>query len=129
MTPFARITWIVSCVIAVVCLCNSRSAAQAADDKADVSGTWNCQVDIAGNQGTPTFTIKQEGDKLTGKYAGQFGEADLTGTIKGKDIEFSFEIQAGAKAVYKGTVDGKAMKGTCDYAGQAEGTWTAKLKE
>ena len=103
-------------------------AARAADDKVDVSGNWAFEVDIAGNQGKPSFTFKQDGDKLTGKYKGQFGEADLTGTVKGKDIEFSFEIDGGGKVVYKGTIDKDSMSGKADYAGQAEGTWTAKKK-
>ena len=41
------------------------------------------------------MTFKQDGEKLTGHYSGQLGEADLTGTVKGQDIEFKFaaEIQ------------------------------------
>src|SRR4051812_48433702 len=53
-------------------------AARAADEKVNVTGTWKFEVDLSGNQGTPTFEFKQEGEKLTGKYKGQFGEADLT---------------------------------------------------
>jgi hypothetical protein len=96
---------------------------------ADVSGEWEAKVDIAGNAGTPTFTFKQDGDKLTGKYKGQFGEADLKGAVKGDEIEFSFEIQAGAEAKYKGKLEDGKLTGTCDYAGQADGTWTAEKKK
>jgi hypothetical protein len=96
---------------------------------ADVTGDWAFEVEIAGNQGTPGFTFKQDGEKLSGKYNGQFGESDLSGTVKDNNIEFSFELEGGGKVTYKGTVDGETMKGTCDYAGQAEGTWTAKKKE
>jgi hypothetical protein len=96
---------------------------------ADVSGDWEAMVDIAGNAGTPTFTFKQDGDKLTGKYKGQFGEADLKGAVKGDEIEFSFEIQAGAEAKYKGKLEDGKLTGTCDYAGQADGTWTAQKKK
>jgi hypothetical protein len=114
--------------IAVVgtCICLAPASTALA---ADVSGDWDAKVDIAGNQGTPTFSFKQDGEKLTGTYKGQFGEAELTGTLKGSDIEFSFEIQAGAKAVYKGKLEDGKLKGTCDYAGQAEGTWTAEKKK
>jgi hypothetical protein len=96
---------------------------------ADVSGDWDGKVDIAGNAGTPSFTFKQDGEKLTGKYKGQFGEADLKGTVKGDEIEFSFEIQAGAEAKYKGKLKDGKLEGTCDYAGQADGTWTAEKKK
>ena len=101
--------------------------AMAADDKIDVTGTWNVEIELAGQSGKPVFTFKQEGEKLSGKYMGQFGEADVTGTLKGNAIEFSFEAQ-GAKVVYKGTVDKDTMKGQADYAGQAMGDWKAKKK-
>jgi hypothetical protein len=101
--------------------------AMAADEKVDVSGTWDVEIEIAGQTGKPVFTFKQEGEKLSGKYKGQFGEADVTGTLKGNAIEFSFEAQ-GAKIVYKGMVDKDTMKGQADYAGQATGDWKAKKK-
>ena len=111
--------------VAFVCLL----ALGASTEAADISGTWEFEVDIADQQGTPSFTFEQDGEKLTGTYNGQFGEAELKGTIKGKKLEWSFELQPGAKAVYKGELDGEKMKGTCDYAGQADGTWTAEKKE
>ncbi len=102
-------------------------AVLAADDKVDVTGNWAVEIEIAGQQGTPEFALKQSGEKITGKYKGQFGEADVTGTIKGADIEFSFETQ-GAKITYTGKVDKDTMKGKADYAGQAQGEWSAKKK-
>ncbi len=105
----------------------SASVALASDDKVDVTGTWDFEVEIAGQQGTPTFIFKQDGEKLTGKYKGQFGEADLKGEVKGNMIKFSFEIEAGqGKITYTGTVDKDTMKGDADYAGQASGTFKAK---
>lgn len=122
MTRFA------SCVLALTAMAFLTLALPAvADDKVDVTGTWDMEVEIGGQTGTPVFTFKQDGEKLTGKYKGQFGEADVTGKLKGKDIEFSFETQ-GAKIEYKGTVDKDTMKGTADYAGQATGEWKAKKK-
>ena len=92
-----------------------------------MTGTWDVEIEINGQTGTPVFTLKQDGDKLTGKYKGQFGEADVTGTVKGSDVEFAFEAQ-GAKIVYTGTVEKDTMKGKADYAGQATGEWKAKKK-
>jgi opacity protein-like surface antigen len=94
---------------------------------ADVSGTWNATVDLGGGQGgTPTFTLKQDGDKLTGTYSGALGEAPIHGTIKGSDVAFDFDVQ-GAAVHYAGKLeaDGKTIKGTCDYGGQASGTFSA----
>src|SRR6476659_9831752 len=89
-------------------------ARQAAEARADVSGTWLFQVEFSGGSGTPTMTFKQEGEKLTGKYSGQLGEAPLTGTIKGNAIEFAIDVDIQGTAVhivYSGTVDKDTMKG------------------
>src|SRR5262249_48991642 len=93
---------------------------------ASLSGTWNAKVDLGGQGGTPTFVLKQEGDKLTGTYAGALGEAPVTGTVKGSEVTFDFEVQ-GAKVHYAGKLnaDGTQIEGTCDYGGQASGTFTA----
>jgi len=97
---------------------------------ADVTGTWNATVDLGGQGGTPTFVLKQDGEKLTGTYSGALGEAPLHGTIKGSEITFDFDVQ-GAAVHYSGKLDadGKKMQGTCDYGGQASGTFTATKSE
>lgn len=106
------------------------SIALGADDKVDLTGTWEVAVELGGQQGMPEFTFKQKGDELTGKYKGQFGEKDLSGKVKDGELEFSFEIQDGAKAVYTGTIEKDGtLKGKVDYAGQASGTWTGKRKK
>ena len=105
------------------------TVAQAADEKVNVTGTWNVEVTLDGMQGTPVFTLKQEGEKLTGTYKGQFGDADVTGTVKGADIEFTFLISGDNKVVYKGKVDKDTMKGDVNYADQAKGTWNGKKKK
>jgi hypothetical protein len=105
------------------------SSAAVAADKVDLTGTWVVAIEIGGQQGMPEFVLKQDGDKLTGKYKGQFGEKDVKGKVKDGEVEFSFELQEGADAVYKGKIDGDGMKGTADYGGQASGDWTAKRKK
>ena len=96
--------------------------------KIDITGTWNFEVETQAGSGTPTFTFKQEGEKITGKYKGAFGEADLTGTVKGNQLEFSFKIsgQIEGTATYTGTIDGSTMKGKAKFAEIGEGTFTAK---
>jgi hypothetical protein len=115
--------------VAVMCIGLSTTTAIRADEKTDVTGTWAFEVEIAGNQGTPTFTFKQAGEKLTGKYQGQFGEANLTGSVKGNEIKFSFEMEGGRKVVYTGTIEKDSMKGKADYPEVGSGTWTAKRKK
>lgn len=102
--------------------------AQAA--KIDVTGKWAVTIQTDQGSGTPTITLKQDGEKLTGHYSGQFGEADLTGSVKGQNIEFSFtvDVQGNAlKEIYTGTIENKdSLKGKVDLSGLAQGTFTAK---
>src|SRR5215471_5915870 len=80
---------------------------------ADVTGTWNAKVDLGGQGGTPTFVLKQDGDKLTGTYSGALGDAPLSGTIKGNAVVFDFEA-SGAKIHYEGKLnaEGTTMEGS-----------------
>jgi hypothetical protein len=96
----------------------------------DLTGTWNVQVDLGGQKGSPTFNLKQDGEKLTGTYSGALGESAITGTVKGSDVTIDFEA-SGAKIHYSGKVDkdGKKIAGDCDYGGQASGTFVATKKE
>lgn len=107
------------------------ASVQAGEARTDVTGTWTFQVEFSGGSGTPTMTFKQDGEKLTGQYSGQLGEAPLTGTIKGNAIEFAFDITiegTTAHVVYSGTVEKDTMKGTAKFGEFGEGTFTAKKK-
>ena len=126
MTKQLRQTAVGMTVVLVVALSAVRGAAQA---KVDVTGKWAFNVETSAGAGAPTFTFKQDGEKLTGHYAGTFGEADLTGTVKGADITFSFTADAQGTALkntYTGTVDKDTMKGKLTIEGIGEGTFTAK---
>ncbi len=97
----------------------------------DVTGKWLFSVTTDAGTGTPTVTFKQTGDSLTGHYSSQvLGEADFKGTVKGRKISFSINVDVqgtAAKVTYSGTVEGSdALKGTVDLGGQASGSFTAK---
>jgi hypothetical protein len=113
----------------------TREKAVPADDRAaarvDVTGTWLFTVTTDAGSGTPTISFKQDGENLTGHYTGQFGEADVTGTLKGNAIAFGFEVRSDAGSIridYSGTVDRDTMKGTARFGDLAQGTFTAKKK-
>ena len=59
---------------------------------ADISGSWEAQVETSAGSGAPSFVFKQAGEKLTGSYSGALGQAELTGTVKGDAIEFRFDV-------------------------------------
>jgi hypothetical protein len=97
----------------------------------DVTGKWTFNVQTDAGSGTPTVTLKQDAEKLTGHYSSQnFGEQELTGSIKGSDFTFSFtaDVQGNSLHVtYTGKVESKdALKGTVDLGGVGQGTFTAK---
>ena len=101
---------------------------------ADVSGTWQLTVETSQGSGNPTLVLQQSGEQLTGTYNSQvFGEAKVTGTVKGNAIEFSFEGDAGGQTLkvnFKGAIESAtAMKGTAVYAGfDDKATWSATKK-
>ena len=98
---------------------------------ANITGEWAFTVTTDQGGGTPTITFQQDGEKLTGKYTGQLGAADLTGTIKGNDVKFTFTIDVqgqNAPVSYAGTVEKNTMKGTLDIGGMVNGTFTATKK-
>lgn len=100
--------------------------------KVDVTGSWDLEVKTeAGGTTTPSVTLKQDGEKLTGHYtSATLGEADVTGTLKGNQIAFNFNasVQGMPVAVaYTGTVDSSAsMKGKISLGGLGDGTFTGK---
>jgi hypothetical protein len=92
---------------------------------AEVTGTWKLDVVMDAGSGTATFVFKQDGEKLTGTYQGVLGKADVTGTVKGDKIEFSFSGR-GVDAHYAGKVTGDTMEGTCEYGQVGSGTFKGK---
>jgi hypothetical protein len=67
---------------------------------ADVSGTWQLTVETSQGTGTPTAVLQQQGEQLTGTFNSQiFGEAKITGSVKGNVIEFGFEGDAGGQKI------------------------------
>lgn len=114
----------------------ARTAAPAAKPSGtsaiDLTGTWALQVTTDAGSGSPTATLKQEGEKLSGRYKGMFGEAPLTGQIK--DTAFSFQVTMTIEGspvtlTYAGTVDQNAVRGRVTFGDLGEGTFTGKKQE
>lgn len=114
-------------VIALVLLVSAQVYAQGTN----VSGEWAFTVTTDQGSGNPAITFKQDGEKLTGSYQGQLGAAELTGTVKGTAIRFTFTLDVQgqqAPVTYEGTVEKNTMKGKMDIAGMVNGTFTATKK-
>src|SRR4051812_27596376 len=89
---------------------------------ADLTGTWQMAVETSQGSGSPTVDLQQKGDVLTGTFHSQiFGDAKISGSVKGNAIEFGFEGNVEGQKInvaYTGTIESPtAMKGTAVYAG------------
>src|ERR1700752_270108 len=119
--------FLVVVIVGIGMLASAQLVAQATN----VTGEWLFNVTTDQGGGTPTITFKQDGEKLTGKYVGQLGNDDLTGTVQGSAIHFTFTIDAQgtpAPVTYDGTVEKNTMKGKLDIGGMVNGTFTATKK-
>lgn len=97
----------------------------------DIAGKWSMSLEMANGTGTPTLTLKQDGEKIGGTYAGRYGEFPLTGTLKGTVIEFAFTMTAEGTDVemsFEGEVasDGQSIKGSAVLGPLGDASWTAK---
>lgn len=118
-------------IIVLASAIGAHGAAAQSDAKIDVTGKWVFNVTTQAGTGTPTVTLKQQGDSLTGHYSSQtLGETELKGTLKNGKIMFRFPVSAEGTTLtvtYTGTVDTKdSMKGNVDIGGMASGSFTAK---
>ena len=100
------------------------------EHKSAIAGVWQFEVHHSAGVSTPTVTIEEKEGKLSGKYVGSYGEAPLTGTIKGAEFTFSVEIgrEQTVTVVYTGTVDKDTVKGAVTLGEMGEGTFTGKRK-
>ncbi len=78
---------------------------------ADVSGTWRAEFTTPdGTQRVNTFTLKADGDKVTGTVAGSQDETPIKdGTVSGETIAFTADRPFGT-FTYKGKISGDEIK-------------------
>ncbi len=97
----------------------------------DVSGAWDLTVETRHGTATPSMTLKQDGERISGTYHGRMGDTVLQGTVKGKSIQFSVRLKFRDQSfvvTYTGTVDGASMKGTVQFGESSSGTWSARRR-
>jgi hypothetical protein len=128
MTRIGRRQAVLVAVAVLMAALGARATAQAVN----VTGDWVFNVVTDLGSGTPAITFKQDGEALTGTYAGTLGNATFKGTIKGTALEFTFQVDAQGQTIdvnYKGVVDKDTVKGTVTMAGgQVNGTFDGKRK-
>lgn len=125
-----------------VILCAASAAALAAN----IDGKWTSERQVGDRDGktyahTTTFSLKSDGDTLTGTVVQTSGAPWMSET-NGRSIEisdgkvegnkFSFRIKLDTKqgektVVYEGTVEGDRMKGVTKFRGIGQ-TWEFEAK-
>ena len=98
----------------------------------DLTGTWAFQVITEAGTRTPTAALKQEGERLTGRYKSQLGESAVAGKVTGSN--FSFEVTLPIQGtpttlVFAGTAGGGGLSGRVSMDGNEVGTFTAKKQD
>ena len=88
-----------------------------------VAGQWEMSIQTPHGPMKAAMTVKQDGTKITGTCdVDHMGSMALDGTVDGKRVSFSIEIQGGQKITFSGVLNGNKMGGTTDPEG---GEWTA----
>jgi nitrogen fixation protein FixH len=115
-------------LIAALALHPGAGAAQAAP--ANLAGTWLFSVTTDAGTGTPTVTLTQTGDSISGGYASEtFGQQTVRGKITNREFTMQFTADVAGQSltvVYRGTIESAtALKGTVNLGGLGTGTFTA----
>jgi hypothetical protein len=96
---------------------------------ASVAGVWTVTIDSQMGPQDSKLTLNQAGNALTGTLETPMGAQNLTGTYDGKEIKFSFMVNAQGtdlKIDFVGTSDGKTMEGKAVFGSFGEGTFKGK---
>ena len=94
----------------------------------NLSGKWDVQVEGYGAPRTQKFELKQNGEDLSGIYAGKFGESKVTGTVRESAVEFEMRVIEDEHIVtvhYTGVATDDGIKGTVTFGEVGKGTWVA----
>src|ERR1041385_1962709 len=94
------------------------------DKKADPAGTWTWSSQRNGSEMKSTLTLKNEGDKLTGKLVTKLGddqkiESDVEeGKVKGDEVSFKVNPEFNGNKFsikFSGKLDGDTIKGNLEF--------------
>lgn len=115
-------------LLAIIAVWFATSSATA-QSQPGIAGVWNMTVTVSQGTGNPVFTLKQPTDStITGTYAGTFGEAPVTGKIKGNKITLTIAT-SNVTMTYEGTVEGNKMKGKVNLGEYGDGEFSGQKKE
>jgi hypothetical protein len=104
--------------------------ALAADQPANVAGSWEMSSEGPNGTMTQTLAIQQDGGTIKGTITGRRGPAPLEGTVTGNKLSFTVkrQTQSGDTMVleYNATVAGGSMTGKVHSERFGDRDFTAK---
>ena len=114
----SRQLWVVGAVVLVPCLAHLDAQTVDVAVETDAGGTT-----------TPSVALEQNGVDLTGHYTSDtLGDAEVTGTVDGNEVRFSFEAEVQGFAldvIYAGTLQANGtLTGIISLSELGEGTFT-----
>jgi len=95
----------------------------------DITGDWQLTVNSPMGPRTTPLSLKQDGEKVTGKFKSQAGELPVSGTLVGDDLKLAFTLNVQGNPIditLTGKVSGASIAGTANFGGLGEGEFTAK---
>jgi hypothetical protein len=93
-----------------------------------IAGEWDASMSTPGGAQSFKIIFKVDSTKLTGTVKRTRGDVPLEGTVKGKDVTFSYTIDYNGNSLtlsVAAVVTGDTMKGTISFGGQAEDEFQA----
>ncbi len=99
----------------------------------NVAGDWEVTINTPQGSNTAIASLKQDGDKVSGVLKNQMGELPFEGvSVTGDELKFTFTVNFQGTPLpitLTGKVKGNTIDGKADFAGMAEGDWSAKRVE
>jgi hypothetical protein len=94
----------------------------------NIDGKWALSFDTPQGAIDASATFKADGETLTGTMESQAGSTSFKGTIKGKLVNFTMNVNTpngDVSVQLNAELNGDELKGTFDFGGGV-GNWTGK---
>ena len=99
-----------------------------AGEPAKVSGEWAVTIDYPRGTGEQKFSLRQDGNDVTGDHIGEIYKATFKGTIHADQLELHSGMAVGGNTImwtFKGKVEGNEVAGTVNMGEYGDATWKA----
>ena len=118
--------------VSLIAACSSTPSKPAAPPPAPavtIAGNWVMTIESQMGAQDSKLVVNQNGKDINGTLATPMGTQNYTGTFDGKEIKFSFMMNAQGTDIqldFLGTSDGQTMDGKAVFGTFGEGTFKSK---